>query len=34
MTNTFKPFNKETEKAAMAYALGTLEKMPKSTPED
>ena len=34
MSNTPKPISEEAEKAAMAYALKTLEQMPKGYPEE
>lgn len=34
MCNTPKPISEEAEKAAMAYALKTLEQMPKGYPEE
>ncbi len=34
MSNTPKPISEENEKAAMAYALKTLEQMPKTNPEE
>ena len=34
MSNTPKPISEEAEKAAIAYALKTLEQMPKGNPEE
>lgn len=34
MSNTPKPISEKNEKAAMAYALQTLEQMPKGNPEE